>query len=70
MPLIYYFKTLRVSKTGSPSVRFYYLLTVCCAYPDVSLRGTIVVIYRDLVVLCDLRSVLPVSSRSTLSGYS
>lgn len=31
MPLFYYFhKTLRVFKTGSPSVRFYYLLTVCC----------------------------------------
>jgi len=35
--------TLRVFKTGSPSVRFYYLLTVCvvdCAYLEVSLRGT------------------------------
>jgi hypothetical protein len=31
MPLLYYFHmTLRVFKTGSPSVRFFYLLTVCC----------------------------------------
>ena len=31
MPLLYNFhKTLGVFKTGSPSVRFYYLLTVCC----------------------------------------
>jgi len=44
MPLLYCFNmTHRVFKTGSPSVRFYYLLTVCCAYPEVSLRGTMVV---------------------------
>ena len=73
MPLLCRFHmTLRVLKTGSPSVRFFYLLSVCCAYPEVLLRGTMLVnsrgsggVVRSAVILART-----VSSRSTLSGYS